>query len=195
MSLIAADVLAIGADVLTFGATLGVQMGTQPAQAPPQAQRNDCSECFAGRPHVHDGSSSDNGNPRSMFGSDPAHQYSCGAATGVGFVGARQNDGVMFLVDSSSRIIVRTTRYGITTFADSGLVSNAQPGSYSRMLRDLVLARQPALAGPVPVHHHAGGQRDPRRCVGNQGTQDQPDSRRSLDLVNVLRVHLFGADA
>lgn len=197
MSLIAADILAIGADVITFGASLGVQqLGTQPAQAPPQQQRNDCSECFAGRPHMHEGTSSDNGHARSMYGSDPAHRYSCGAATGVGFVGARQNDGLVFLVNSDAHILARTTRHGITTFADTGVLSNAQPGSYSLLMRDLVAARTPLAAGPVPAaqHGHAvpGGQLDPRRAPGTQGPQDQPDSRRARGLVNALRLHVWG---
>lgn len=194
MSLIAADILAIGADVVTFGAAASVQLGTQPAQAPPQAQRNDCSECFAGRPHMHEGTSSDNA-ARSMYASDPAHRYSCGAVTGVGFVGARQNDGLLFLVNTAGHVIARTTRYGVTTFADTGMVSNAQPGSYSLLLRDLVAARQPIPAGPVPAQHDRaiqGGQHDPRRAVGNQGPQPQPDSRRARDLINVLRVHVWG---
>jgi hypothetical protein len=147
-----------------------------PPQPPPQAQRNDCADCYVGRPHMHDGSSSDNGNSsRVMAQSDPAHAYPCGAATGVGFVGARQNDGVVFLVDTAGHVICRVTRYGITTFADTGYVSNAQPGSYSRHLGELAIARQPQQQGPLPGPAPRGGQRDPRRAIGTAAYQ--PDSR------------------
>lgn len=165
-----------------------------PPQPPPQAQRNDCSECYVGRPHMHDGSSSDNGNSaRIMAGSDPANAYACGPATGIGFVGARQNDGTLYLVDGNWHIIMRRTHYGITTFTDTGLLSNAQPGSSSRHFAALVDSRTPTAAGRVPVSA-PGGQVDPRRCPGTS-TQPQPDSRHARGLHGLARVHMWRPNA
>jgi len=152
-------------------------------QSPPQRLRNDCADCYVGRPHMHDGSSSDDGAVDwIMYGSDPAHAYPCGAATGVGHVGARENEGTVFLVDTAWHIIMRTTRFGITTFTNTGLLSSAQPGNQSLSLSELLTARLPLTQGPVPsTAMPEGGQDDPRNNAGTS-TAPQPDSRRARGL-------------